>query len=134
LFIINRQVIAAQTRNSCSTSSIGNIGNNVKAPTPIEASDTVRQWFITMQDHTNSVITTDGAASTSTSTSLSQWDDDKYVLAWMAREASSIKDRIAQVSNTTIASDNTYVYMFTMLLSAVNYTCVRAACRVCMCL
>jgi hypothetical protein len=88
-------VIAAQTRNSCSTSSIG---NSIKAPTPIEASDTVRQWFTTMQNHTNNTTTT--ATDNASTTSLAMWDDDKVVLSWMAREASMIKDRIAQVSDS----------------------------------
>jgi hypothetical protein len=90
-------VIAAQTHNnnSCSTSSIG---NSITAPTPIEASETVRQWFTTMQNHTNSPTTTT-ASTDNAVTSLAMWDDDKYVLSWMAREATQIKDRIAQVSD-----------------------------------
>jgi hypothetical protein len=106
-------VIAAQTHNnSCSTSSIG---NNSKAPTPIEASDTVRQWFTTMQNHTNSPTTTTASADNA-STSLAMWDDDKYVLSWMAREASQIKDRIAQVGDGNFCRCIHSIYAFNSVL------------------
>jgi acetyl-CoA carboxylase/biotin carboxylase 1 len=65
------------------------VGRGVKAPTPIEASDLIKQWFL----------------ETSPNMTEELWDDDKVVLSWMAEQYNFLEQKIIAYTKNVVIQE-----------------------------
>ena len=64
------------------------VGRAVKTPTPLEASDMIRQWF----------MATDGMTA-------AKWEDDKIMLTWMAQNHSWLEQKVVRFTQECVAQE-----------------------------
>jgi len=64
------------------------VGRGIKAPTPLEASATIRQWF---EESRNS--------------SRQSWDDDMAVLSWMSEHYSDLEQKIVTYTKDIVVAE-----------------------------
>lgn len=64
------------------------VGRSVKTPTPVEASDMIRQWF----------MATDGMGA-------AEWEDDKIMLTWMAQNHQLLEHKVVQFTQECVAQE-----------------------------
>lgn len=65
------------------------VGRAIKTPTPLEASDMIRQWFL----------------ATSPSMSAAKWEDDKIMLTWMAQNHQLLENKVVAFTQECVAQE-----------------------------
>ena len=64
------------------------VGRAVKTPTPVEASDMIRQWFLAAPGMT-----------------AAKWEDDKIMLTWMAQNNSWLESKVVAFTQECVAQE-----------------------------
>ena len=64
------------------------VGRGVKSPTPLEASDVIRQWFMETPGNTNEA-----------------WEDDKVMLKWMAENHKRLESKVIDYTKECVVQE-----------------------------